>query len=58
MAKPISPKESHLRRRFNCPHDIWYNGTEGKQIARKRWKRNRSKLIRQVGKQEIRDAGS
>ena len=55
MARPKTPQESMLRLRFHNPHDVWYNGREGRRIARRRWKRNRSKHLRRLSDAEIRD---
>ena len=46
--KPVTPNESQLRFRFRHPHDIWMNHDEGLRIAKRRWKRARSKYLRRV----------
>lgn len=51
--KPRSSKQSQLRRRFRAPHDVWYNGTEGRRIARRAWKRHHAKLGRHLDAKAI-----
>lgn len=45
--RPRSVTESHLQNRFAHPHDTWMNHDQAVRIARRRWKRKRSKLLRQ-----------
>lgn len=56
--KPHSPHESMLRLRFHHPHDVWMNHDEAVRIARRRWKRNRSKYLRREGRREAGAGGS
>ena len=44
--KPVSKRDSWLQHHFIHPHDVWYNQSEGIRIAKRRWKRKRSKLLR------------
>jgi hypothetical protein len=46
--KPRTKKESRLRERFDHPHDVWMNKDEALRIARRRWKRHRSKYLRRL----------
>jgi len=43
---PTSRKESRLQNRFAHPHDTWTNHDQAVRIAKRRWKRHRSKLLR------------
>jgi len=46
--RPRSVKESHLQNRFAHPHDTWTNHDQAVRIAKRRWKRKRSKLLRKT----------
>jgi hypothetical protein len=51
--KPLTPHESMLRLRYAYPHDaleLGMNRDEGVRIARRRWKRARSKYLRRLGR--------
>jgi hypothetical protein len=48
--KPKTPHESMLQLRFRSPHDVWMNHDEAVRIAKRRWKRNRSKYLRRLNK--------
>ena len=52
--RPRSKKDSELQHNFQFPHDayIGVNSDEALRIAKKRWKRNRSKHLRQLDKKE------
>jgi len=49
--KPKTPQESMLQFRFRAAHDardLGQNRDEGVRIAKRRWKRARSKLLRRT----------
>jgi len=49
--KPKTPQESMLMIRFAYPHDAMdfgQNRDQAVRIAKRRWKRNRSKLLRRM----------
>jgi len=46
--RPTSRAESHLQNRFRHPHDTWVNHDQAVRIAKRRWKRKRSKLLRRT----------
>jgi hypothetical protein len=53
--KPVTPNESMLRMRFVMLHDardLGQNRDEGVRIGKRRWKRKRSKYLRQLNKRE------
>lgn len=51
--KPIDASESARRWRFASPHDTFVNHDQALRIARRRWKRNRSKHLRRTAKRRI-----
>jgi hypothetical protein len=53
MAKPVSKRESAVRGNFVICHDTFVNHDEGLRIAKKRWKRHRSKLLRRTANKNI-----
>ena len=56
--KPRTPNESMLRFRFEHPHDVWMNHDAAVRIARRRWKRNRSKYLRRLNQEDLRQSRS
>jgi hypothetical protein len=46
--RPKTPHESMLQLRFRAPHDTWTNHDQAVRIAKRRWKRARSKLLRRT----------
>jgi hypothetical protein len=56
--RPITPNDSMLQLRFRYPHDaedLGMNRDEGVRIARRRWKRNRSKYLRRLHRRACAD---
>lgn len=49
--RPRTPHESMLMLRCRAPHDVWMNHDEAVRIARRRWKRTRSKYLRRLNRQ-------
>lgn len=50
---PVTPHDSMLQLRFAYPHDaldLGMNRDEGVRIAKRRWKRNRSKYLRRLNR--------
>ena len=48
--RPVTPHDSMLMLRHRHPHDTWTNHDEAVRIAKRRWKRNRSKYLRRLWK--------
>jgi hypothetical protein len=49
--RPVTPNDAMLQFRFAYPHDaldLGMNRDEGVRIARRRWKRKRSKYLRRL----------
>jgi hypothetical protein len=54
--RPRTAHESRMQMRFRFPHDTWMNHDEAVRIARRRWKKNRSRYLRRLNRVDCHEA--